>query len=1566
MQARRWCAALLLMQTLSWLGVSKIIPRPECAPVADCQLIRNYITYEYAQFYFNVSGHEVVFIYHDKTYEVELSCNYIAMDNAMLPRFSTTLSVYVMVVNECALPRSGSIDAAVGALNINILSELTLNKFQEPAVITRTHLTGLQRLQKLVLYGNSNTSLAPGALAALSAASALKFLVLHTVRVPAADLARLPSSLQELELWDMGVASMHLDSSVNLTLLLVIDTHYPVVVNVSNAVALRDLHINTPSTVLTEDALPSSLNSLLLRRWNETHPVPKTRCALLQVLNVIGTDNATYPVSLPDEWLSNCGQLWYLKMESVPISGVLPARMLAKTTALKVITIRNCNLTALPSGLLDDTLNLATLDLSNNQLASLPRVTHSRFQAVVTLSGSLECDCNSYWAAQVFRMKAWRASSSMIFCEKKPVIEVDPDTFTCLDPAKCAKLADSCTCRIRDDIQYKQVVIVHCSGLAEFPRLPQTMDKWILHLPHNNISYIAAADVSPNIVELDLRNNSIKKIDVQASAKLAIVRLQLGGNPIECDCEALKLLAPLFKPDSKLLDRKNVKCENDTQITLTMLKLCTKSSNGLVYLLFLLLLLAFVVTGLLARTAIRLRIKMILMRLGWMSRLLEPADDDRPYDAFVSFAHEDEELVMEQLAARLESGSRPYRLCLHYRDWAPGEWIPAQIAASVRASRRTVAVVSAHYLQSGWALAEIREATAASLQEGVPRLIIVLLDETDRLMLDIDPELRAYVRNNTYVRWHDPWFWEKLKQALPPPREQRSQIAPSLPALARTHDSLTLRTYSPRERHEVKFEHSIGNDVDVELSCNYIAMDNAMLPRFSMIFPVKIVKFRECALPKSESFASAVVALNMTGFSQLILDKFQEPAVITRAHLTGLQRLEKLVLYGNSNTSLAPGALAALSAASALKFLVLRTVRVPAADLARLPSSLQELELWDVGAASMHLDSSFNLKKLNVFDNYYPVVVNVSNAVALRDLNINTPSTVLTEDALPSSLNSLELAGWNETHPVPKTRCAQLEGLVILGTNNDAYPVTLPDEWLSNCGQLTDLEMDSVPISAVLPVRMLANAIRLKTITIRNCNLTALPSGLLDDTLNLITLDLSNNQLTSLPRFAVVTLSGSLECDCNSYWAAQVFRMKAWRASSSMIYCEKKPVIEVDPDTFTCLEPAKCATLADSCTCRIRDDIQYKQVVVVHCSGLAEFPRLPPTTDKWILHLPHNNISYLAAADVSPNIVELDLRNNSIKNIDVQASAKLAFVRLQLGGNPIECDCEALKLLAPLLKPDSKLLDRKDVKCENDAQITLAMLKLCTKSSNGLMYLLFLLLLLAFVVTGLLARTAIRLRIKMILMRLGWMSRLLEPADDDRPYDAFVSFAHEDEELVMEQLAARLESGSRPYRLCLHYRDWAPGEWIPAQIAASVRASRRTVAVVSAHYLQSGWALAEIREATAASLQEGMPRLIIVLLDETDRLMLDIDPELHAYVRNNTYVRWHDPWFWEKLKQALPPPREQRSPIAPSLPALALSHDSLTLRTYSPRESDPAPAAKPAHTPHETDEPAPGASPCYK
>lgn len=162
--------------------------------------------------------------------------------------------------------------------------------------------------------------------------------------------------------------------------------------------------------------------------------------------------------------------------------------------------------------------------------------------------------------------------------------------------------------------------------------------------------------------------------------------------------------------------------------------------------------------------------------------LREDDDADRPYDAFVSFSHHDEWFAAE-LARRLERGAAR-RLCLHERDWRPGDWIPAQIARSVRLSRRTLVLLSERFLASAWARAELREAYGAALRSSRPRLLLVLLPGlAPARAAAADPALRAYLAAATYLRWEDPLFWDKLLLALPKPRAPGTAGAPPLPLL---------------------------------------------------------------------------------------------------------------------------------------------------------------------------------------------------------------------------------------------------------------------------------------------------------------------------------------------------------------------------------------------------------------------------------------------------------------------------------------------------------------------------------------------------------------------------------------------------------------------------------------------------------------------------------------------------------------------------------------------------------------------------------------------------------------
>lgn len=174
------------------------------------------------------------------------------------------------------------------------------------------------------------------------------------------------------------------------------------------------------------------------------------------------------------------------------------------------------------------------------------------------------------------------------------------------------------------------------------------------------------------------------------------------------------------------------------------------------------------------------------IRLFYRPTDLDTDDREKLFDAFVSYSSKDEAFVAEELAPALEHGDPQYKLCLHYRDFPVGGFIADTIVQAVESSRRTIMVLSENFIKSEWCRFEFKSAHHQVLRDRRRRLIVVLLGEVPQK--DLDPDIRLYLKTNTYLQWGDKLFWEKLRFALPDvPNNRRRGTVSSAPPLQRPH-----------------------------------------------------------------------------------------------------------------------------------------------------------------------------------------------------------------------------------------------------------------------------------------------------------------------------------------------------------------------------------------------------------------------------------------------------------------------------------------------------------------------------------------------------------------------------------------------------------------------------------------------------------------------------------------------------------------------------------------------------------------------------------------------------------
>ncbi|XP_071118241.1 toll-like receptor 1 [Haliotis cracherodii] len=149
-------------------------------------------------------------------------------------------------------------------------------------------------------------------------------------------------------------------------------------------------------------------------------------------------------------------------------------------------------------------------------------------------------------------------------------------------------------------------------------------------------------------------------------------------------------------------------------------------------------------------------------------------EDGKEFDAFISYksSPEDETFVYRTLYPELEK-QRGSKLCLHQRDFVPGETIANNILWAIEKSRRTILVLSPKYMESDFTRFEYQVAHNEMLKQK-HKVIPLLLEDISEQNHLTDRTLTSILKSITYIEWPRngeenklKTFWRRLELSMP-------------------------------------------------------------------------------------------------------------------------------------------------------------------------------------------------------------------------------------------------------------------------------------------------------------------------------------------------------------------------------------------------------------------------------------------------------------------------------------------------------------------------------------------------------------------------------------------------------------------------------------------------------------------------------------------------------------------------------------------------------------------------------------------------------------------------------
>lgn len=462
--------------------------------------------------------------------------------------------------------------------------------------------------------------------------------------------------------------------------------------------------------------------------------------------------------------------------------------------------------------------DIQTVDLQSNNISQLyfEKLEGLRLPQEILLDGNpLNCDCSIYplvsfiatnkSTATSFALKGSQCASPPEL-SKYTLFDVPHRELICEIVKPNAFCPNECTCYRRPA---DRTAVVNCTGqnLVNVPNIPNPAlvecDSIELHLTNNLLRELPASmgegwgavqrlyvannsistlryDTLPERLELlDISQNQFASLDERLVQQLVkrsgLHTINLSANPWRCDCSE-PMLGFVSENVKRIEDFGMLRCDDGSPINaITQTTLCRRRT--MMYVQWSVVFIIIAVIALLCGFCYMRyehEIKVWLFKQDMLRWLVaeEQIDQNKQYDAFISYSHKDEAFIVDTLMPMLERDPMSFKICWHVRDFMPGELISTQITKVVEESRRTIIVLSPNYLESVWGQMEFNTAYLQSVADKRNRVIPIIYEDIGDVET-LDPELRAYLKTNTYVRWGDPWFWDKLRYAMPHTRRPK-------------------------------------------------------------------------------------------------------------------------------------------------------------------------------------------------------------------------------------------------------------------------------------------------------------------------------------------------------------------------------------------------------------------------------------------------------------------------------------------------------------------------------------------------------------------------------------------------------------------------------------------------------------------------------------------------------------------------------------------------------------------------------------------------------------------------